>query len=283
MTKARFTVASTSPLESDAMTDQDWPPDQAQSAGDAPAPLLAMVALRSSYFPTAGKLLEALRRVTPAAELGAPTGAHNALAFELNGNHTAVGLMPAPIPWTELEGPCATAWWWPEATEMMRDHTHHAIVLLTHVMGSAATRHVDLTHLAAAVAETSDAVGIYWGGGTLVHKPEHFIDEAKQLAHGDVAPHLWIDMRLEQNDDGSYRFFTTGMSQFQKPEIEITRTTKPPPDVLAFCHDMVHYILSRDKSIADGETVGRTGDERIKVSHGPSMLDERQTVMRLAY
>ena len=28
--------------------------------------------------------------------------------------------MPAPIPWSNLEGPCATAWWWPDATEKMK-------------------------------------------------------------------------------------------------------------------------------------------------------------------
>jgi len=257
--------------------------DQAQPADESPTPLLAMVALRSSSFPSAGNILESLRRIAPDAEIGEPTEGCDALAFELNGNDAAVGLMPKHIPWHELEGPCATAWWWPEATEAMRDHTHHAIVFLAGEEGSAAARHVDLTHLTAAVAETTDSAGIYWGGGTVVHKPEHFVDEAKQLSRGDVAPHLWIDMRLEQNDDESYRFFTTGMLQFDKPEIEIERTEKSPQDVLEFCHDMVHYILSQDKSIGEGETVGRTNDERIKVSHGPSMFDEDQRVMRLDY
>jgi Domain of unknown function (DUF4261) len=257
--------------------------DEATPADESPMPLLAMVALRSSAFPSAGELIEALRRIAPKAKVGEPTEGRDALAFELCGNNAAVGLMPKPIPWEEMEGPCATAWWWPEAADAMRDHAQHAIVFLAGDEGDSASRHVDLTHLTAAVAETTDSVGIYWGGGTVVHKPEHFIDEAKQLSHGDVAPHLWIDMRLEQNDDESYRFFTTGMSQFDKPEIEIEHTEKPPQDVLEFCHDMVHYILSQDKSIGEGETVGRTSDERIKVTHGPSMFDEGQRVMRLDY
>ena len=193
--------------------------DQAKPPDESPPPLLAMVALRSPSFPRAGTLFETLRRIAPEAQIGEPTEGEGALAFELNGNNAAVGVMPKPIPWNELEGPCATAWWWPEATGEMRDHTTHAIVFLSGEEGDPVSRHVDLTHLAAAVAETTDPVGIYWGGGTLVHKPEHFIEEAKQLSHGDAAPHLWIDMRLEQNDNDTYRFFTTGMSQFQKPEI----------------------------------------------------------------
>ena len=38
-----------------------------------------------------------------------------AWSFSLGGNTAAVALMPAPIPWSNLEGPCETAWWWPEA------------------------------------------------------------------------------------------------------------------------------------------------------------------------
>jgi hypothetical protein len=259
------------------MIDQAKPPDVSAT------PLLALVALRSPSFPTAEKLFDAMRRISTDAMIGEPMEAQDALAFDLNGNNAAIGLVPKPIPWEELEGPCETAWWWPEAAQELRDHTHHAIVFLAGDEGNVVSRHVDLTHLTAAVAEVTDSAGIYWGGGTVVHKPEHFIDEARQLARDAVAPHLWIDMRLEQNDDDSYRFFTTGMSQFDKPEIEIARTEKSPQDVLEFCHDMVYYILSQDKSIAAGETVGRTSDERIEVSHGASMFDETQNVMRLNY
>ena len=47
--------------------------------------------------------------------------------FACGDAHCAVSLMPAPIPWPELEGPCATAWWWPQATERMRAHIRERI------------------------------------------------------------------------------------------------------------------------------------------------------------
>jgi len=61
-------------------------------------------------------------------------------------------LMPAPIPWSALEGPCATAWWWPEATEKMKHHHSHIILALAGESGNLVQRHVTLTHFTAAVA-----------------------------------------------------------------------------------------------------------------------------------
>src|SRR5689334_22912247 len=46
------------------------------------------------------------------------------LVVACHGGHLAVSLMPAPIPWSSLEGPCATSWWWPQATAQMRGHKY---------------------------------------------------------------------------------------------------------------------------------------------------------------
>src|SRR6186713_167825 len=37
------------------------------------------------------------------------------LAFSVGEASVILGLMPAPIPWSDLQGPCATSWLWPEA------------------------------------------------------------------------------------------------------------------------------------------------------------------------
>ena len=36
--------------------------------------------------------------------------------------------MRGPIPWSDLEGPCATSILWPKAAEELRPHTGHLIV-----------------------------------------------------------------------------------------------------------------------------------------------------------
>src|SRR4051812_4673533 len=37
----------------------------------------------------------------------------------------AISLMPAPIPWPDLESACAHSWHWPEAEKVLRAHSYH--------------------------------------------------------------------------------------------------------------------------------------------------------------
>jgi hypothetical protein len=194
----------------------------------------------------------------------------------------AISLMPVPIPWSELEGPCATAWWWPEATERMREHESHVIVALMGRAASPVERHILLTHLVSAVAATASAAGIYWGGGTVVHEPIAFQEQSAELTPDNLAPHLWVDMRLEPNEDVSFRYFTTGMESFGCLEIEIDRSRRQPEEILDFGYDIVNYVLMRGAPINDGETFGRSANEKIKVRHKSSMW-KRRTVMKLAF
>ena len=134
-----------------------------------------------------------------------------------------MALLPAPIPWSSLEGPCETAWWWPEAGARLRDHNSHLLVVLAGENGDPVRRSIALTHLTAAAAAHVDAAGVYWGGGRLVHDPRVFLEEARSTSPEKLPLHLWIDLRIEQNDDRTLRLFTTGMKALGKMEIEIPR------------------------------------------------------------
>ena len=184
--------------------------------------LLSMVALDTPSLPVPQEMLETLASLSgTTVNAEAVEARRAALAFPLGGNTAAVALMPAPIPWSNLEGPCETAWWWPEAGERMRGHNSHLLVALGGESGDAVRRSLALTHLTAAVAAHVDAAGIYWGGGRLVHDPQVFLEEARSASPENLPLHLWIDFRIEPNDDGTLRLFTTGMKALDKMEIEI--------------------------------------------------------------
>ncbi len=95
--------------------------------------------------------------------------------------------------------------------------------------------------------------------------------------------HLWIDFRIEANDDGTLRLFTTGMKAFDKMEIEIPRSGHKARELLDFAYSIADYILSRGAEIRDGHTVGRCADEKVPAAHAPSMWDSRMTVLRLDF
>jgi hypothetical protein len=251
---------------------------------DKPKPLLAFVALNSSKLPAAPAILtEFQERCPECAHAKAQERDETTLTFDLDGCPAFISLMPKPIPWSELEGPCATAWWWREAAERMKGHTHHSIVGLLGDTGDIVKNHIWLSQLVAAVATQADAAGIYWAEGTLVHEPQAFADQAAALTLGDIEPQLWVDLQLEQNDDDSYRFFTTGLSSLNRPELEVDRSRKDPQEILQFCYAIICYLLNSGQEIKAGETIGRTEQEKVNVAFAPSMWNRDLEVMKLAF
>jgi hypothetical protein len=247
-------------------------------------PLLAMVALNTPSLPSATALLGSLKAIPGiAVDLGSVQTKDNAFVFGPGKDHAAIALVSAPIPWSNLEGPCATAWWWPEATERTKGHSAHILVALVGETGNVVQRHITLTHLTTAVASHTDAVGIYWGGGRLVHDPQAFIEQAQNISPGNLPLPLWIDFRVEANDDGSCRLFTTGMKALGKTEIEIPHSEKEPAEVFNFACSIADYIITSNPNVEDGHTLGRSATEKIRASYAPSMWDSTVTVLRLDF
>jgi hypothetical protein len=204
----------------------------------------------------------------------------NSLVFGYEDAQVAVSLMPMPIPWKELEGPCATAWWWPEAAQQMEAHRYH--FLLTLIAGSIdpVERRIVLTRLTSALVRYTDSVGVYWSEGTLVHEPAAFVREAEPIDANHIPGQLWIDVRVERNQGGSHRCFTTGMEPLGFPDIEVQKSELEPDELMSFISDVAAYIVNNRLLIKDGETMGRSASEQYEVRHGRSMFD-RPRVMRI--
>ena len=137
-----------------------------------------------------------------------------------------------------------------------------------------------LTKVVSAVVANTDAVGVYWGEGTLVHEPSEFLKRARTVSADDVPGTLWLDVRVEENPDGTLRCFTTGLAPLGFLEIEVQESGLAPEELMTFIGDTACYIVDKRLHIADGDTMGRTATEMYKVRHGPSMFD-RPKVMHL--
>lgn len=255
-----------------------------ESENDPSHAIVAMLALSSETMPKPSDLVNALKlRLPGGPEPEDIEGEDGTITFHLGSSIAAISLMPTPIPWSELEGPCATAWWWPDAAEEMRHHKNHIIIALMGSDESLLSRHIVLSQLVAAVATLTDAVGVYWGAGGLVHEVAEFIEQCDELTIENSLPHLWVDLRVEENDDGSLCFFTTGLEPFDQFELEIERSNQSAEEILDLCYSVVHYLISSGAKIQDGESVGRSGEERVPVTHRPSKWDADRTVLSLEF
>lgn len=209
------------------------------------------------------------------------------LTFTIGEFTAAATLVDRPIPWAQLEGPCATAWYWPRATAAMRDHRAHLLVALVDEGGSAVQKAAHLTRLTAALTAAGPSLGAFWGPGRLVHDAEAFCEQAVQMADDDLPLFLWIDFRIEKIDDPAMgeavQLYTTGLEALGQSELEAPRYAGSAQELLNHAYNLAHYLLDQRKLVRDGDTIGLTEEIQVTARRSPSMLGGELEVLRLEF
>jgi hypothetical protein len=244
--------------------------------------VIAMVALPESGWPDSTQLAASLARLfRDAPPLVHTDSKDNSMVFDYGGLTAFVSLMPAPIPWGDLEFPCAANPFWPEATETMQAHAAHFVVVL---MGNSTplTIRIHLTRLVAAILDCHPCSGVYWGEGSLVHSPEDFLELAPAATlHEGFPARLWINFQLIPNPDRTLSLFTLGMAAFGLMEIEVLNSEKAPDEVFARAADLAAYLIVQGPVISDGDTMGQDATERITIRHRQSAFPNRSLVYQV--
>jgi len=208
------------------------------------------------------------------------------LSFDIGDDaHVILALMPEPIPWSDLEGPCATSVLWPDAAKILKPHKAH---LLVTVMFEGDQTPVEksklLTQVTAAILHTCDAaLGVYWCNATLVIPPPLFREFAVKILPLGPPIHIWVDFRVGRNEQGKTSGFTTGLRALGHMELETENSPEPPGELRSRFEGLIAYLLENGPVIRDGDTLGEDANERIKAIHAPSSFGHEGTVMRLDY
>jgi hypothetical protein len=191
--------------------------------------------------------------------------------------------MPVPMPWSDLEGPCATSLTWPDAAEPVRRHQMHVLVT---VMGAPdAMTGIRRLSMVAAVAAASleRCIGVYWGNSTSVARKDLFVEMMSELALEGMPLPIWIATRIGKTRDGRLEGFTTGMAAFGLMEFETHSAPGKPGELREFFWSLSAYLLEKGPVVADGNTVGGSAEEKIRVVYAPSRFGIEGRVMRLEY
>lgn len=263
-------------------------PAKAPVSGNTGEPAISAVLMESTTFPFdafLGQLAQSqFGGRTPSA---VDSNEDGILTFQLDDDLVAIALMPAPYPWSDLEGPCATSWMWPRETPATTLKQHRSHVLLTMIGGQSdrVSRRLILTALTALAAQQVGVMGVCWPEGTLVHYPPLFVEIAKAVAPvaSPEAPPLllWVDFRLFRNPDGTVGMFTTGLKALGHMEIEIPSIQMEPAALREWAQNIIYYLLEKGPVLKDGDTIGITAEQQIKIRHLPSQFGRPDNVLRM--
>jgi hypothetical protein len=193
-----------------------------------------------------------------------------------------VTLVCRPIPSSLVDGPCENAWYWPDAAAAVRQHKAHLLINLVDESRDLITKALRLTWLTLGACRASNAVAVLWAPGGLIHQPQAFAEQALQSSRSSLPLYLWIDFRVLQHADGRTEVFTTGLSRFGKREIELAPIEAAPQQALEWAYNLAHYMIERETTIKDAETVGLPGGAEFTVQHTVSHFDNSTPVLALS-
>jgi hypothetical protein len=207
----------------------------------------------------------------------------NTLSFRVGSADVILGKMPAPIPWSDLEGPCATSILWPDAADALKEHKTHVIVTVSGELDPIALSTLLTQATASLMATSPTALGVYWGNATLVVPKDVFIDFAVEVLPEGPPLHVWVDFRVGTDSDKSSSGFTTGMAALGHMEFESQDAAEPPGELRERFLALGSYVVENGPVINDGDTVGEDANERIRVVYSDSAFGHEGKVMRLVY
>jgi Domain of unknown function (DUF4261) len=256
--------------------------EEAKDTADSPL-ALAMLALGDSKLPASADVAAYVREHWPnLPALNAVEGDSDSISFETDEGYLIVaGIIDAPIPAGELDFPCATNFSWDGACDAVGKMQAHAIITTLPLDGQSTRAHVYNTAIVQAVSALSNSVGIYWGNGSNFWSPEQFADAALTASFDDPPYLLWVGHKMQREADGSMSFFTIGMPNFGTRDVEVQHTRADVPSTFDMMRFVSLYLAGQGPVIKDGETIGRSADEKIKVTVGPSVYDPQKEVYRL--
>lgn len=188
-------------------------------------------------------------------------------AFSLGGIDVLAALMPMPVPEGEAEGATDHSLSGLDGSWTLPEHRGHLVVAQ---QGAKKGDVVDLTaftRVVAAIVRATEAVGVYWGEGGATHHPEFVVD----IARSELPLPVWVGVSVAKTAGGA-ELLSLGMQQFGLPDLLLHAPTLEG-GVFEFFYDLLAYVVRRGKKLPEGDSVGRTDQERIKVKYVTSPVD----------
>lgn len=265
-------------------------PSQAQVMSTREKPMnLAFVLLYESHLPKGEEIVRAFpsfamrgqtlhfkgKQLKEEAQLGV-------LEFELRpGGSAFIALMPTAVPNGEAENAVrfsvsafGTEWKLPT-------HKAHLVVSLRHSDSASLSDTLSLfTSLLGAVTKTSNAVGVYWGDAGATHDAK-FLTSIAQEPDPESRIMLWTGVSVGREADGRLSLLSLGMSQLNLPDLLLITQKSDGNEALGTFFDFLGYVNKLGKPLPEGDTIGRTADERLPIRYVPSPIDPSKKVWRV--
>ncbi len=201
--------------------------------------------------------------------------------IQLKGSQIAIMLMDVPIPGDELEFPSQISYLWPDAKDLTPKHKGHIIISVTSTGDNKLKMFRTFTKVATSILTNTNALGIYLGNQTLVLPTAFYVDNAKSMTDDSLPLMNWIYIGLRDDNDKN-NGYTFGLKEFGFDEMEILNSKHSKEEIHEMLFNLSHYVILSNVTLKDGETIGLTADQKIKLSRSQGVQVEG-TTLKVSY
>lgn len=205
------------------------------------------------------------------------SGNDTSAVFKLDNELVAIAYVPAQIPGEELSTTIQYAYNWHTAGEDLKNYTGHAIVSVMSSQGSQVERYTLLSKLLCSILATSNSIGVYQGKQTLLIPRDQYLENIPDLQQGKSPVQVWIYIGIKTSEQGNY-IYTYGLPEFEKQEMEVLQSPLELPELFNFFTSIISYVINSDVTLRNGETLGYTEDQKIKITASKGFFVEGQTL-----
>ncbi|WP_232517411.1 MULTISPECIES: DUF4261 domain-containing protein [Aquimarina] len=204
-----------------------------------------------------------------------------AAILKINDYTIAIANMGVSIPENEVESAAAYNYFWKNGVEETSKHKGHILLTITNAGKNAIKENLLYTKLASSVMNNSKSLGIYIGGRTLVLKKEFYQENIKMMSEQDLPLYNWIYFGL-RDENGKKSIYTYGLKDFGKKEMEIIDSKNSFEELNEMMFNLTHYVISYNVKLNDGETIGISADQKLKISESKGKFIDGNT-LKIAY
>lgn len=241
---------------------------------------LSFVALAKPKLPDPEQVRSALQERLGATRIAAMETGDKAIVFRVHGGTVMIGLLERPLPKGEIDHACKWAWYWRAACDAMATHEAHLLVTVMQTNLDKPGAALLQTKVVASLMD-SNAIASYWGSS--LQSREAFLRQSAAASPDSLPVLLWINFRLTNDLDKGWTISTQGMEEFGLYEIESRDVNVDSRKLFGLITGMAAYLIRKGPIINDGETIGDSPAENIRVRHAPSYWREGKTVYRVVF
>ena len=195
----------------------------------------------------------------------------------VDGEMVALMTMPAQIPWDDIKGTAQYAYNWLTAEKDLENHNSHIIVTIMSSNKSDLERFKILTKVLSSILVTSNCIGVYQGAQSLLIPKDQYIESAEALKTDKVPLDIWIYLGIRKSDQGN-TLYTYGLRTFDKLEMEIINSKLEIEEIHSFLSNICSYIINNNIVFRNGETLGYTADQKVKLTVSKGVFLDGQTL-----